>query len=111
MTDNTRAVSDEQLYAFENRHTELVRALAIAIDLLADVRSKLLSELPALDKVGADALMLNALVIRAGHQRYHWSTLEWLVQGAYDHGHSPYMNPIGRSIDTDTEFYGYNLDL
>lgn len=108
MTDNSGARSEAQIFAFENRHTEFVRALAIAADLLADVQSKLLAELPALDKVGADALMLNTLVIRAGHQRYHWSTLEWLVQGAYDHGHSPYMNPIGLSIDTNTGFCGYN---
>lgn len=108
MTDNIGARSAAEIYAFENRHSELVRALDIATALLADVRSKLIAELPALDKVGADALMLNALVIRAGHQRYHWSTLEWLVQGAYDYGHSPYMNPIDRSIDRDMEFPGYN---
>lgn len=108
MTDNNCARSAAEIYAFENRHTELVGALAIATDLLADVRSKLMAELPALDKVGADALMLNALVIRAGHQRYHWTTLEWLVQGAYDHGHSPYMNPVGLSINTNTGFCGYN---
>lgn len=71
MTDGRDAVSDEQLYAFENRHSELECALDIATASLAEVRSKLLADLPALDKVGADALMLNALVIRAGHQRYH----------------------------------------
>ncbi len=108
MTDKLDAVRDHHLYAFENRHTEHVRALGVATDLLAEVRSRLLTDLPALDKVGADALMLNALVIRAGHQRYYWPTLEWLVQGAYDHGHSPYTNPIGRSVDTNTEYCGYN---
>ena len=108
MTEKRDAVSHEQLSAFDNRHTELVSALDLTTVLLAEVRTKLLADLPALDKVGADALMLNALVIRAGHQRYYWPTLEWLVQGAYDHGHSSYMNPIGRSVDTDTGFCGYN---
>ncbi len=108
MTDGRDAVSDEQLFAFKNRHIELVRALDLTSVLLAEVRSKLLTDFPALDKVGADALMLNALVIRAGHQRYFWPTLEWLVQGAYDRGHRPYMNPIGRSIGADTGFCGYN---
>lgn len=63
MTDNSRTVSDAQLYAFQNMHTELERALDLATDLLADVRSKLMAELPALDKVGADALMISALVV------------------------------------------------
>jgi hypothetical protein len=65
MTDDTRAVSYAQLHVFENKYTEL----------LADVRSKLMAELPALDKVGADALMISALVVRAGHQRYCLPTL------------------------------------
>lgn len=90
MTDETRAVSDAQIYAFENEHTELERALNLATDLLAGVRSKLMGELPALDKVGADAIMLSALVVRAGHQRYYWPTLEWLVEGAYQTIHQPY---------------------
>jgi hypothetical protein len=108
MTNNNRAVSNEQLRAYENRHTELVRALGVATDLLAEVRSKLIAELPALDKVGADAIMLNALIVRAGHHRYHWPTLEWLVEGAYFHGHKPYTNPILRSLDAGDGFPGYN---
>ena len=93
MRGEARAVSDAQLHAFENKHTELVRALDLATGLLTDVRSKLIAELPALDKVGADALMISALIVRAGHQRYYWPTLEWLVEGAYRHGqtiHQPY---------------------
>jgi hypothetical protein len=108
MTENSRTVSDAQLRAFENRHTELERALDLAADLLADVRSTLMAELPALDKVGADALMISALVVRAGSQRYYWPTLEWLVKGAYRHGHKPYTNPILRSLDAGEEFCGYN---
>jgi hypothetical protein len=108
MADNTRALSDAQLHAFKNRHTELDGALNLATDLLAGVHSKLMAELPALDDVGGDALMIGALLVRAGHQRYYWPTLEWLVEGAYRHGHKPYTNPILRSLDAGEGFCGYN---
>lgn len=71
--------------------------------LLADVRAKLLQEVPDLDKVGADALMLNALLIRAGRHRYYWPTLEWLARTAYEHGHRPYESPVLGRVFADCE--------
>jgi hypothetical protein len=40
------------LRRFQNKHNELDRALDLAIDLLVGVRSKLIAELPTLDKLG-----------------------------------------------------------
>jgi hypothetical protein len=108
MIDNSGALSAAEVHAFENRHTELDGALDLTTDLLDVVRTTLLAKLPALDKVGADALMISTLVVRAGHQRYYWPTLEWLVEGAYRYGHKPYINPILRSLDAGEEFCGYN---
>lgn len=50
---------------------EQVEAAAGA--LLDEVRRKLRAEFPSLDNVGADAVMLNALVIRAGRNRYYFA--------------------------------------
>ena len=76
---------------------------AAAVSLLDDVRRKLRAEFSSLDNVGADAVMLNALVIRAGRNRYYFPTLEWLVQTAYDHGHRPYESPVTAFIDSGIE--------
>lgn len=81
---------------------------AAAASLLGEVRRKLRAEFPSLDNVGADAVMLNALVIRAGHNRYYFPTLEWLVQAAYDHGHRPYESPVTASIDSGRERARYS---
>jgi len=81
---------------------------AVAVSLLDDVRRNLRNQFLDLDNVGADAVMLNALAIRAGRNRYYWPTLEWLLQAAYDHGHRPYENPITASIDRDVERARYS---
>jgi len=81
---------------------------AAAVSLLDEVRRKLHAEFPSLDNVGADAVMLNALVIRAGRNRYYFPTLEWLVQAAYDHGHKPYESPVTASIDSGREWARYS---
>ncbi len=83
-------------------------AEALASTLLADVRSQLAAKMPGLDSVGADALMLNALIIRAGRHRYYWPTLEWLVQAAYRHGHRPYEAPLLGSIFAEAEYPRYS---
>jgi hypothetical protein len=108
MTDNVFSQSSERHRAYENRLCEQVQAEALAVELLAGVRTQLAAAFPALDKVGADAVMLNALLIRAGAQRYYWPTLEWLLHSAYDHGHRAYTNPICRSVDADTVSERYN---
>ena len=81
---------------------------AAAVSLLDDVRRKLRAQFINLDNVGADAVMLNALAIRAGRNRYYWPTLEWLLQAAYDHGHRPYENPITAFIDRGRERARYS---
>ena len=81
---------------------------AAAALLLDEVRRKLRAEFSSLDNVGADAVMLNALVIRAGRNRYYFPTLEWLVQAAYDHGHRPYESPVTASIDRGREWARYS---
>ncbi|MBC2652358.1 hypothetical protein [Novosphingobium aerophilum] len=85
---------------------EQVEAAAGA--LLDEVRRKLRAEFPSLDNVGADAVMLNALVIRAGRNRYYFPTLAWLVQAAYEHGHRPYESPITASICSGIERSRYS---
>lgn len=93
---------------FLNITAQQEKAEAQAVTLLDDVRSQLRTLIPELDNVGADAVMLNALAIRAGRNRYYWPTLEWLVQSAYDHGHRPYENPITASIDGRAERARYS---
>jgi hypothetical protein len=88
------------------RVTEQVEAAAMS--LFDEVRRKLRAEFPSLDNVGADAVMLNALAIRAGRNRYYCPTLEWLVQAAYDHGHRPYESPVTASIDRGRERARYS---
>lgn len=83
-------------------------AEALASTLLADVRSQLAAKIPELDSVGADALMLNALIIRAGRHRYYWPTLEWLVQTAYRYGHRPYEEPLLGKIYAEAEYPRYS---
>ena len=46
------------LRRFQNKHNELDRALDLATDLLAGVCSKLIAEVPTLDKVGSLAAKL-----------------------------------------------------
>lgn len=100
--------ADARYLAFKNRIAEQLKIEALATALLAEVRSKLCSAMPVLDKVGADAVMLNALVIWAGHQRYYWPTLMWLVEQAYAHGHKPYTNPLLLSVDDGRHIERYN---
>lgn len=104
MTDH----SDARYQAFKNRIDEQLKVEALATSLLAEVRAKLCSAQPLLDSVGADAVMLSALAIRAGHQRYYWPTLIWLVEQAYAHGHKPHTNPLLRSVDDGHHIERYN---
>lgn len=108
MAENNFTLNRERHRAFRSMRREKVRAEEFATELLSGVRSQLSAEFPTLDKVGADAIMLNALLIRAGIQRYYRPTLEWLLQSAYDHGHREYTNPICQSIDAGTLFERYN---
>lgn len=77
-----------------------IQAEELATKLLATVRVDLRAVFPDLDKVGADAIMLNALLVSAGKHRYYWPTLQWLVETAYAAGHRPYDSPVlGRFFD------------
>lgn len=100
--------ADARYLAFKNRIAEQLKIEALATKLLTDVRSTLCSTQPVLDQVGADAVMLSALAIRAGRQRYYRPTLMWLVDQAYAHGHQPYSNPLLRSIDINRHIERYN---
>jgi hypothetical protein len=100
--------TDARYNAFKNRIAEQLTIEALATKLLTDVRSTLCSTQPVLDQVGADAVMLSALAIRAGRQRYYRPTLMWLVDQAYAHGHVPYTNPLLRPIDSDRHIERYN---
>lgn len=108
MTEDGIALSGEQPRTYDVIRSEQADAEALAAELLSTVRAQLSSASFDLDNVGADAIMLNALLIRAGTQRYYWPTLEWLLQAAYDHGHRPYANPICRLVDAGKEFERYN---
>jgi hypothetical protein len=108
MTEDGIALSGERPRAYDIIRSEQAQAEALAVELLSAVRAQLSAAFSELDNVGADAIMLNSLLIRAGTQRYYWPTLEWLLQAAYDHGHRPYTNPICRLVDAGTEFERYN---
>lgn len=100
--------NEARYHAFKDRIDEQLKIEALATTLLAEVRSRLCADQPVLDSVGADAVMLSALAIRAGRQRYYRPTLMWLVQQAYDHGHAPYINPILCLVDSDRRIERYN---
>lgn len=100
--------NDARYHAFKNRIAEQLKMEALATSLLAEVRLRLCREQPVLDNVGADAVMLSALAIRAGRQRYYRPTLMWLIEQAYAHSHVPYTNPILRTVDGDRHIERYN---
>lgn len=87
MDENLDPETAARVSAYKNKNDYQLRGEALAADLLFEVRSKLRAEFPTLDDVGADALILNAMYIRAGRQRYRPETLEWLADAAYDYGY------------------------